>query len=172
MGEHTYVETQTLRHISIEEEEKAENTDTDPESQGGEIYPQDECENAELGSGGGDCLSAGQSSPSAHKLVPKPPKTASQVIWPDISPAVPSPTSPVVVAASLPTPTALTFSRTIPVSPAHESGSSVVKVPAPPSAPAPPPLPFRWRTSSRKPRTKAFHWDVVGSEKVTLSFRL
>lgn len=172
MGEQMFVETQTLRHISIDEEEEAENNDTDPESQAGEIYPHDENKNAEQGSVEGDRLSAGQSSPSAHELVPTPPKMASQVIGPDLSPAVPSLASPIEVASSLPASTALTFSRTTPGSPAEGSGLPIMKVPAPPCAPAPPPLPFRWKTHSRKPRTKAFHWDVVGSEKVTLSFCL
>lgn len=42
-------------------------------------------------------------------------------------------------------------------------------VPAPP-VPPPPPLPVKKRTLQRQNLTKAFHWDVIGSEKVSKSF--
>ncbi|XP_022618790.1 formin-like protein 13 [Seriola dumerili] len=58
----------------------------------------------------------------------------------------------------------------VPESLKHESGSSVVKGPSPPSIPAAPPLPFKPRTNLRKIHTKAFHWDLVGSEKIAKSF--
>lgn len=192
MGEHTFVETKALRNVSIAED--AEDTDTDLESSGGFgggntsfSYPPADYEDADLASGGGDHISAGdtsQSYPSADdtKPVSKPhsnEKTAVQVIGPDILPPAPSPTSPSLVTSSSPTSpqpspsnTALTSSSTVPKSLDHESGSSVVKGPSPPSIPAPPPLPFRIRTNSRKPRTKAFHWDLVGPEKVKLHQRL
>lgn len=189
-GEHTFVETQALRNISIAED--AESADTDLESNGGfgggntsHVCPPVDNESADPTSGGGDRLSAGdtgQSYPSADKPVAKPRssmKIAVQVIGPDVSPPVPSPTSPGVVAPSSPTSpqpspahTASTSSKSVPESLPHESGLSVVKVPSPPRIPAPPPLPFKLKTNSRKPSTKAFHWDVVGPEKVTLSLKV
>lgn len=187
MGEHMFVETNFLRNVSIAED--GEDSDTDLESNGGSgggnmsfNYPPVDYENADPTSGGGDHVSAGdtsQSYPSADytKPVPKPRsngKTAVQVIGPDISPPSPSPTSPSVVALSSPTSpqpspshTALTSSST--VSESLESGSSAVKTPSRPSIPAPPPLPFKIKTNPRKPQTKAFHWDLVGPEKVKLS---
>ncbi|XP_044067459.1 formin-like protein 13 [Siniperca chuatsi] len=183
-GEHTFVQTKALRTL-----EGAEDTDTDLESSarfgGGIIYPPVDYENPYPTSGGGDHLSAGdtsQSYPSADytKPVLRPrstEKTAVQVIGPDILPAVPSPTSPGVEALSSPTSpqpspslTAFTSSSTVPESLTHESSSSVVKGPSPPSIPAPPPLPFKVKTISRKPRTKAFHWDLVGPDKIAKSF--
>ncbi|XP_070823607.1 uncharacterized protein [Chaetodon trifascialis] len=93
---------------------------------------------------------------------------------PDVSPPAPSPTSPEVAALSSPaspqpspTHTALT-SSTVPESLPLESASSNVKGPSPPSIPVPPPLPPK--VNLKKPCTKAFHWDVVGSEKIAKSF--
>ncbi|TMS16885.1 Formin-like protein 13 [Larimichthys crocea] len=40
----------------------------------------------------------------------------------------------------------------------------------PVAPPLPPPFPFKLRTNSKKARTKAFHWDVVGSDKIAKSF--
>lgn len=184
MSEHTFMETMGLRHLSITEED----TDTDLESSGAgnmsSIHPPADYENADPSSNGDDHLSAGdtsQSYPSADitKPVPKPRgsrKTTGQVVRPAILPPVTSPTSPGVVALSSPTSpqpspvrTSPSPSSTVPESLDHESGSSVVKGPSPPRVPAPPPLPFRMVTNSKKPTTKAFHWDVLGSDKVTLS---
>lgn len=186
-GEHAFVETQSLRKLRIAEDTEDADADLESSSEfgGGNvslIYPPVDYEDPT--SGGGDHLSAGdtgQSCPSAdqRKPTPKPRSTrkaAVQVMGPDILPPVPSPTSPGVEALNSPaspqpspTLTALTSSSTVPESLPQESGSSDVKEPSPPSIPAPPPLLFNLR-NLRKPCTKAFHWDVVGSEKVTLPF--
>lgn len=177
MGEHMFVETTALRHLSVVED--AEDSDTDLESSGGfssgnmtNNFPPIDYPNSDPTSGGGDHLSAGdmsQSYPSADykKPVPKPRS-------PGKTPPVPSPPPPVVPLTSPTSPTpspchmALTPPPAVPESLPHEPGSPVVKVPAPPYIPAPPPLPFKLMTDSRKSRTKAFHWDLVGSEKVTV----
>ncbi|XP_051281478.1 uncharacterized protein LOC127377543 [Dicentrarchus labrax] len=179
-------EIRGLQNISINED--AENTDTDLESNGENMtfnYPPADYENEDPTTAGGDHQSAddmGQSLSADHTTpVPKPRstvKTAVQVSGPKVLPPHPSPTSPIgVVALSSPTSpqpsppnNALTSSPTVPESLTQESGSSVVKVLAPPKIPLPPPLPFKLRTNSRKPYTKAFHWDVVGSEKIAKSF--
>ncbi|XP_042348462.1 formin-like protein 13 [Plectropomus leopardus] len=189
MAEHFFVETKELRNLSIAED--AEDTDTDLESSGGfggrnMTYPPVDYEHADPASVGGDHLSAGdtsQSYPSADyaKPVPKPRSKGNAAdIKPDILPPVPSPTSPTspaVFALSSPTSprpspsvTALTSSSTVPESLNHESGSSGVKGPSPPRVPVPPPLPFKTLMQSRKPRTKAFHWDVAVSDKIAKSF--
>lgn len=178
-GENMFVETKTLRNISIAEE--TEDADTDLESSGefgggntSHIYPPVDYKNAETSSGGGDHPSAGDTSEKCPlsddtEPVPKPcspSKAAVQDIGPDLLPPVPSPTSP----QPSPTQTALTSSSTVPESLNHESSSSVQKVPSPPTIPVPPPLPFKAKTKSRKPCTKAFHWDLVSSEKIAKSF--
>ncbi|XP_023248680.1 formin-like protein 17 [Seriola lalandi dorsalis] len=180
-GKHTFVETKILQNLSIAED--AEDTNRDLESSGGFsggtiIYPPGDYVNA-------DPTSSGDKSgtyPSADytKPVPAPRspwKAAAQVIGHDTLPPVPAPTSPCAVALSSPTSPPpspsripLTSSSTVPESLKHESGSSVVKGPSPPSIPAAPPLPFKPRTNLRKIHTKAFHWDLVGSEKIAKSF--
>lgn len=187
-SEHTYLEIETFRHLSIPED--AEDNDTDLESSGGfgaesSIYPPIDHENTDPTCSGGGDLSAGDASqtcPSADytKPVPKPrlaKKTSDQDTRPDVLPAIPSPTSPHAPAPVSPTsppaspcPAGLTSSPTVPESLTHESSSPVVKRPQLPSIPPPPPLPFKLKTKSRKPRTKAFHWDAVGSEKIAKSF--
>lgn len=182
-GEHAFAETVTLRHDSVAED--AESTDPDLESNGGfvsHIYPPVDYESADPADGGGDRSSAGdggQSRPSADKPVPKPRSaktTADKVTGPDVLPAAPSPNSagvdPVSPTSPQPSPirTAFTSSTSVPESLTHESCLPVVKGPS--HVPAPPPLPFKLKTNSRKPRTKAFHWDVVGSDKVTPSLKV
>ncbi|KAF1390033.1 hypothetical protein PFLUV_G00053860 [Perca fluviatilis] len=183
-GEQMFVETKSPQHLSIAED--TEDTDTDLESSGGlggiNKYPPVDYENPTSGSG--DNSSAGdtsQSHPPAGfiKPVPKPRSTKNTAVTkPDILPPVPSPTSPGVLASSSPTSpqpspskTALTSSSKVPETPNHESGSSVVKTPAPPIIPPPPPpLAFKFPMHLGKPRTKAFHWDLVTSEKIAKSF--
>ncbi|XP_077432544.1 uncharacterized protein LOC144058132 isoform X2 [Vanacampus margaritifer] len=43
------------------------------------------------------------------------------------------------------------------------------KVPSTKTIPLPPPLPFRFKISPRQNRTKAFHWDIVGPDKIAKS---
>ncbi|XP_034550783.1 formin-like protein 13 [Notolabrus celidotus] len=194
MGEHMFVAKNILRNISITEDaedgedgedaEDAEDTETELEPSGGSFtHPPDDNKNADPSSSAGDHLSAGdtsQSRPSADytKPVPKPRnpmKTPSQLIEPENSPPVPSPTSPGVVGLSSPTRTPPSPLPTVPTSPSaapesHEPRSPVVKIPRPFFIPAPPPLPFKFKLDSKKPRTKAFHWDVMGSDKIAKSF--
>ncbi|XP_029292542.1 formin-like protein 13 isoform X2 [Cottoperca gobio] len=175
-----FVDKKDLRHLSLSEDE---DTNTDLESSGGfgggnKIFPPVDYPN----SADGDHLPAGDTShsfPSADltKPVPKPRSSSSTaVIMPDMLPPVPSPTSPGVFVLPSPTfpqpsppTTALTSPSTVPESLNHESGSSVVKGPSPPSIPPPPPLPCKFMIR-KKPRTKAFHWDLVGTEKIAKSF--
>ena len=183
MGEHAFVETAILRNISIPEDGEdgddteqavdaedteqavdAEDTDSDVESG---ICPPLDKSTEDLTSSSGD--------PSSD--VPGPcisGKAVAPVVGPDTSPQVPSPSStwdaPLSSPASPQPPhTPLSPSPTGPESPQKESGSTDVKRPLP-SIPPPPPLPFRMKFNFKKPRTKAFHWDVVGGDKVTPRF--
>ncbi|XP_053174031.1 uncharacterized protein LOC128357688 [Scomber japonicus] len=178
-GEHMFVEleTTTPRQLSIVED--AEDDDTDPESRGESSGGNITNNNNPPVDDGGDQLSADHVSPSADqtKPVPKPcnpTKTASQDIGPDVlPPVIPPPPSPGVALRSPTSPAPIPCHMAlIPHSPAtsHEPTSPVVKIPTPPNIPAPPPLPFTFKTLLKKKRTKAFHWDVVSSEKIAKSF--
>ncbi|KAM7411270.1 hypothetical protein PAMA_021318 [Pampus argenteus] len=172
MGDHAFVETMALQHFSIATD--AEDTDTDLESSGecsgGNMtnnYPPLDYPNTDLTFGGKDHLKAGdtsQSYPSADytKPLPKPRSPVKTAVHATLPLPVSPPPSPSHMA--------LTPLPTVPESPSHESGSPVVKIPSPPSIPAPPPLPITLKTSSKKSRTKAFHWDLVSSEKIAKSF--
>ncbi|XP_026223482.1 formin-like protein 13 isoform X2 [Anabas testudineus] len=186
--EHVLMKTKVQRNHSITEE--AEENNTDLESNGGFsgenktiIYPPAENANADSTSVSEDCLSAGDTShPSADYTKPHPKprrsgKAAAGVTGSDVLPPVPLPTSPDVVASSSPTlppipppQTASMSPSTVPEPPSHESGSSAVTGPPPPSAPPPPPLLFKAKANLTKPCTKAFHWDLVSSEKIAKSF--
>ncbi|XP_032377105.1 formin-like protein 13 [Etheostoma spectabile] len=159
--------------------EDTEDTDKDLESSGGmgEVnYPPVDYKNPT--SGGGDNLSAGdtsQSPPSASfvKPVPKPRSMKNRaVIKPDVLPPMPSPGVVAVSSPTSPQPspsnTALTPSPKVPETPNQESGSIVV--PPPPIIPPPPPLAFKFPMQLGKPCTKAFHWDLITSEKIAKSF--
>ncbi|XP_018546178.1 uncharacterized protein LOC108892814 isoform X2 [Lates calcarifer] len=189
--ENMFMETNFLRNLSIPEDTEDTNTDLESsgEFSGGDVpvvYPPVDYANEDPTSKGGDHLSAGDMSPTHPsadytKPVPKPrsaARTPAQVTGPDVLPPVPAVTSPSVVAPSSsptspppsPTRTPLTSSSTVPETLKHESGSSGVKGPSPQIIPAAPPLPFKLKTTKRKTRTKAFHWDLVGSEKIAKSF--
>ncbi|KAK5864054.1 hypothetical protein PBY51_001029 [Eleginops maclovinus] len=172
MGENMFVGKPALRHVSIAEEPE----DADVELNVTTCPPVD-CKNANPG--GEDQSSAedmSQTDPTADVTKPVPKahiSKAPDVIGPDILPTVSSPTYPGGFALSSPTstdpspfPSALTSSSTVPESPNPEP---VVKRPPLPSIPPPPPLPFQFMTF-KKPRTKAFHWDVVGTDKIAKSF--
>ncbi|XP_071758734.2 uncharacterized protein LOC139914344 [Centroberyx gerrardi] len=92
---------------------------------------------------------------------PSPPRSARTPSYLVSSPSSPAP-SPIYDAPSP--------SSRVPHSPAPESVSSAQMVPSPPMIPIPPPLPFKFNIDPPKPRTKAFHWDVVGSDKIAKSF--
>ncbi|XP_041860518.1 formin-like protein 13 isoform X2 [Melanotaenia boesemani] len=162
--EHMFMET--FQHTSITED--TEDNDTDPESNGrsddaNNIYPPAEYKNA-------DPVSSGDTSQShPTKPVTKPRiKSAAQFTGPDNS--NPIPTSPCSTLPTLPS--------SPPPSPCHagiapsstEPGTPVREGLPPPSIPAPPPLPLKPKTSLKKKRTKAFHWDVIGSDKIARSF--
>ncbi|XP_040914790.1 formin-like protein 13 [Toxotes jaculatrix] len=179
-GKHTFVETKSQQNLRTDEDTEDTNTDLESsgEFNGGNVTvtcPPVEHGNADPTSSNGDHLSAGYTKPLPKPRQPR--KDAAEVIGPDILPPVPSPTSPGVVPLSSPTSpspspphTPLTSSSTVPESLKNDLVSSVVKKPSPPSIPAPPPLPIKVRTMSRKTRTKAFHWDLVSSEKIAKSF--
>nr|XP_046253301.1 formin-like protein 13 [Scatophagus argus] len=183
VGEHTSVGTKGLRKTSIAED--TENTDTDPESSGefgggntSRTSPPFDNENADLTSSGEDHLSTGaqgQTYPSTGDTEPVPrPHTPGKAEVPP----VPLPASAGAAAPSSPTSpqpprirTALTPpSSAVPESLALEPGSSNVKGPSSQCVPVPPPLPIKAKTNSRKQRTKAFHWDLISSEKIEKSF--
>ncbi|XP_019960825.2 uncharacterized protein [Paralichthys olivaceus] len=164
-GEHMFVETSILRNISIAEDtEDTEDTYTDVEPV---IYPPVEYSKDPTSISGDQ--SAGPSKANPESCVTG--KAAAPVVGPDPLPQVPSLTSPLRSPASpQPTHSPLTPSPTGSESPKKESGSTDEKGPSPPSIPAPPPLPFLTKIFSRKPLTKAFHWDLVGPDKVGKSF--
>uniref|UniRef100_A0A3Q3K036 FH2 domain-containing protein n=1 Tax=Monopterus albus TaxID=43700 RepID=A0A3Q3K036_MONAL len=187
-GEPTSAEKKIQQNFSVSENTK--DTDTDLESSGrftGSsmpiISPPVDSANTHPTSSGGDRLSVGDlgESPSADhtKPAPKPRKTgkaAGQVTGPDILSPIPSPTSPGVVTLPSPTSPTPTPSQTATTPPTtdpeclpHESGSSFVIRPPPSSPPFAPPLPLK-PMSLGKTRTKAFHWDLIGSDKIAKSF--
>ncbi|KAM3618836.1 uncharacterized protein V6R79_025549 [Siganus canaliculatus] len=164
IGGHMRAETKgPLRDTSIKED--AENIEDEDE---------DKDEGADVTSGADH--SSGQSSPSAGrtKPVPKPRISAPPTPSLDISP--PSPASPTVPTSPTPTPTSPHPSPTrapitIPsAEPEALEQESHLKKPVFSAIPAPPPLPFKIKTSLREPRTKAFHWDLVASDKIVKSF--
>ncbi|TKS76637.1 Formin-H Diaphanous-related formin dia2 [Collichthys lucidus] len=179
MGENMFVETKVLRNISIAED--AEDTDTELETSSENIkfnYPPCDYENLEPTPSGGAQLPTGDTDPSnppVDQPVPKP-RSIKKAAGPDIKRGAlpPVPTSPSVVALSSPT-------ASPQPSPSHYDLPSSVKVPEPPTCvpalpvvpvppPMPPPFPSKLRTNSKKARTRAFHWDVVGSDKIAKSF--
>ena len=184
-SDHMFVETKTLQHLCITEEDN----DTDLESSsefggGGIIYPPADYANANPTYSSNDNVSHGDpnesySSAAYPRPVPTPrsPKTAVQVTGPDHLSPIQSPTSPSASVPTLPSspppspsPRNAGFTSSSTGSESHESSSTVMTGPPPPAIPAPPPLPFKPKTKSRKSRTKAFHWDLVGSERVTFNF--
>ncbi|KAM8863777.1 uncharacterized protein AB9W97_018430 isoform 2-T2 [Spinachia spinachia] len=158
----------SLEHLSIAEDVE----DADSESSGeldDRNTTQPAVENAAPLSGGADQLSPppeGGAKPSAKARSAR----KVDVTRPDASPPVRLPTAPDVPALSEPPfPQPLTPSSPL----VHDSGASVVKGPSWQSTPPPPPLPqlfpFKFGKKPRTPRTKAFHWDVVGKEKIAKS---
>ncbi|XP_058499142.1 protein diaphanous homolog 1 isoform X1 [Solea solea] len=154
-GEQAFVETTFLRSISISED--IEDSNSDQESSGGStsvntipIYPPVDYANADPTSSSGGQLLGDNTKPP-----PEPSPRAQSPSSPCAAPLLP-------VASPDPSPshTPITSSTTVPEPPKNKSGSSPVKVPAPPYIPAPPPLLLK-TTISSKTRTRAFHWDPV-----------
>nr|XP_057907431.1 uncharacterized protein LOC131104361 isoform X2 [Doryrhamphus excisus] len=69
-----------------------------------------------------------------------------------------------------PDPAALPPAGTLPEPPSREAASPGEPVPTPKRIPPPPPLPLKFMIGPRKFRTKAFHWDPVGPQKIAKSF--
>lgn len=167
MGEHAFVGQQTLRNISIEEEEaeEPERTVSDLEPTGGSGgdldppgNPDDQISPAPSSAGAAD------SDPSDQKPVPRSRrKLSAPDVGPEDSPAAPQP-SPTPSQAS-PTHQASTPSTSTHQSPSHGSRPAAANVPVPPP---PPPLPMKW-SISKKRHTKPFHWDVVAPDKVNIA---
>ncbi|XP_035501867.1 formin-like protein 6 isoform X2 [Scophthalmus maximus] len=166
-GDHAFQESAIPRNASIAED--AEVTNTDLESgggfSGGNTRPPVADANADPASTAGDGLAAGCSKPVPVPRSGKAGAAAAQAAGPT-SPSVVPRTPPLPQPSHIP----LTSSSTVPESVTNESGTSAVKGPSPPSIPSPPPLPFKLKTSSKEARTKAFHWDLVGPEKIGKSF--
>ncbi|XP_054634602.1 uncharacterized protein LOC129182465 [Dunckerocampus dactyliophorus] len=69
-----------------------------------------------------------------------------------------------------PDPAALPPSSTLPEPPSHEAATLSEPVLSPKKIPPPPPLPLKFKIGPRQFRTKAFHWDPVGPQKIAESF--
>lgn len=161
-GEHLQIQP------NVGSAEETESGDTGLESNGGfsggnvtVIYPPAHYANTNPTSGGEDRLSVGatsQSHPSDDNTKPVPKPRSGRKDAGATGPDVSSPTHP----APSPDPQ--------PVS--NKAGSAAATGPSLPCAPPPPPLLFKPKTNSSKPCTKAFHWDAVSSEKVTLLLQL
>lgn len=182
MGELMFVGMKDLCSISIGEE----SYDADLQSNGGtsDVQPPAASQTADLPTEGGTASLAVEEdpkSPSAFQPVPKPrifKDDAVQDPGPDVPPPVQQLTTPTPVPSSspifflpLPDYPAVTHSKSASESLSHESGTPVAKGPLP-SVPPPPPLPRKLSSSSGKARTKAFHWDVVSSDKVAPSLEV
>ncbi|XP_024915519.1 formin-like protein 13 [Cynoglossus semilaevis] len=163
-GDYGFFETWTLRDISIGED--PEDSSSDLESSGGftgsrtsPTKPPVDCSNTETRT-----QSRSDESAASTKTVPEPRTTETADVdilpphsSPPLTPTIPTP------PPFLPTP--------VPETPKSKpSPSSQVKIPSPPNIPLPPPLPSKASTLSRKPQTKAFHWDQVNQEKIAKSF--
>lgn len=152
-----------LRHNSIAEDTE----DADLESSRGILYPPADSGDAD------PAVSGGQIQPLAGdtRPVPKPRRKASARTSRPESP-LPSSPCPVIPASpaspSLPSPCPATPTPSPRYAQPPESGATVVRGPLPPPpAPPPPPLAISPVKNSKKTRTKAFHWDLVGPEKVS-----
>ncbi|XP_029012351.1 uncharacterized protein LOC114858863 [Betta splendens] len=171
--------------------EEREDSDVELESNGGfsagnlaVIHPPVDRAPADSASGAGPL--AGDTSPSSAVYARPIPKTRRSGSISSAEPSAaplphprPPPKSPGDAASPLPPcpPPLPPHVAPAPPSPQplpQDSGSpAVTPPPPPPGAPPPPPLPplpFKGPANSRKPTTKAFHWDVVSSEKIGKSF--
>ncbi|KAI9515638.1 hypothetical protein NQZ68_023288 [Dissostichus eleginoides] len=99
-------------------------------------------------------------SPNPEPVVKRPPPLSTPPPMPLSIPLPPPLSIPLPPPLSIPPPPPLS----IPLPPP-------LRIPPPPplSIPPPPPLPFKFM-NFKKPRTKAFHWDVVGTDKIAKSF--
>ncbi|XP_035997675.1 formin-like protein 13 [Fundulus heteroclitus] len=183
-SEYMFAESKTLQEISIPED--ADDSDADLEPGGGFAAGNDapaDNKSADPTSRGVDSPlggEAGQSSPPVDadtKPVPKPriSKAAGQITaGSDPSSSILSPTSPFASVPKFPfSPPPSPHAGVTSFSSGPESQkplSPLVKEPPPPPIPAPPPLPVKITSTLKKKRTKAFHWDLIGSEKIAKTF--
>ncbi|MED6239606.1 hypothetical protein ATANTOWER_008553 [Ataeniobius toweri] len=178
-SEHMFAESKSLQQISIPEDVNDSNTDLESRS---EFAAENDNKNSDSTFRDRDYSYAGEtghSFPSADiEPVPRPriSKTAVHVMaGSDHLSPISSPTSPFASVPKVP------FSP--PPSPCHagltsfSSGSDsqkpvspVVKESPPLVIPAPPPLPVKLISTFKKSHTKAFHWDLIGSEKIAKTF--
>lgn len=175
MGELMFVGMTDVCSISIDEE----SSDADQPSNGGfsDVQPSAEAQTANQPTE----TEEDPEPPSTIQPVPKPrsvKNTAVQNPVPDVPPPAQQLTPPTTVpssppASSVPLPiyAAVGPSKSAPQSLGHESGTPVAKGPLP-SVPPPPPLPVKLSSAFGQARTKAFHWDVVSSEKVPPSLEV
>lgn len=150
-SEHFHEETRALRIYDNVKDILEENKSTDGQ-----------------GLRGTDLVSSADNLSAGEKIESKPPTSP-----------LPKPCSPVKLLVNVPFPGPVLSPVPIPVrAPVLDPVPATVPVPIPSMVPAPlfipmpPPLPFK---PSRKPlteRTRAFHWDEVGSDKVLLCFYL
>ncbi|XP_029912350.1 formin-like protein 6 [Myripristis murdjan] len=174
--------------------------DVESRSSGGQVVdrnmnqsdPPAEYANSDPISFGGNRASAGdgsQSRPAAEtvkpvaklriksaNIMPSSPVPSPAVPGPALSPPTTPLRSPRTTAftpsspLSSPTSPVRSVSSMVPQCPLPEPVSSTQAGPPPPMIPAPPPLPIRFKKNPTKPNTKAFHWDLVGSDTIAKSF--
>lgn len=176
----SYEENMSSQPVTIPEEPSDNNMDLESYCDvGGEsvIRPPAGFKNANHTFNGEDSSSAGDTSqkdPSVKtKPVPKPRsfKTAVHDVGADDLKSLQSPTSPHVKSPlsppSLPpSPSQAGLAGSLFRQESQESDCLVVKGPPSLNIPAPPPLPFKDSSLKGKSCTKAFHWDLIGYEKV------
>ncbi|KAF6737076.1 Formin-H [Oryzias melastigma] len=164
-SDQVFVEQEILRPPSIPEDAEENRADLESSSGcGGVVYPPPDHTTTDPT----PTLPTSQTPPLTGliKPIPKPrtPKTVVRVC--DVLEPSSSLTSTTPVVPSSPS------------SPLPSTGSVDLKVSSmTPSSPVvcippPPPMSLRLKSPFRKPRTKGFHWDVVGSDKITKSFWL
>lgn len=176
----SYDENMSSQPVSIPEEPDDNNMDLESNCElGAESVIQPPADfkkanhtfNGEMSSSAGD---TSQTDPMVKtKPVPKPRsfKIAVQDVGADDLKSIQSPTSPHVKnplsPSSLPpSPSQAGLAGSPLRQGSQESESLVVKGPPSLNIPAPPPLPFKDTSLKGKSCTKAFHWDLIGYEKV------
>ncbi|XP_054912953.1 uncharacterized protein LOC129377190 [Poeciliopsis prolifica] len=185
-SEHMFAESNSLQHLSIPEDD--DDNDTDLEDSGrfaAENFVKEDDKNSDSTSRDRECSLSeeGLNSPSADTKPVAKPRIGKAAIQAtpgsnNLSP-LPSPTSPSAskLPMSPPPSTCHAGLMSFPSGPEPQKPASPdVKVPPPtfippppPFIPLPPPLPVK-RSTLKKFRTKAFHWDLIGHEKIAKTF--
>lgn len=164
--------------ISIDEEK----SDADLQSNGGfsDVQPPAASQAADPPAETGTGTSVTEEdpeSPATTQPVPKP-RISKNIAVQDPVPEVPPPVQQLTPPTTAPSPppaftppAAVGLSNSASESLGHESHTAVAKGPLP-NIPPPPPLPIKLSCAVGKARTKAFHWDLVGSDKVAPSLQV